>query len=219
MNKKNATPWPTKAVMQQIYDQHLWGGNGYDFYSGEGSHNLRIITPYLEGIITFLKSHEKPLVVCDLGCGDFNVGQHFTKYTKTYIGIDIVDALIERNKILFKEQGLNFYCLDATKDDLPVADCVIVRQVLQHLSNNEIETILKKLSAYKYIILTEHVPVGEFVSNKDILTGQGIRLKYNSGVTISEPPFNFKFKHEKRLEDVFLKNNKGRIATVIYQTY
>jgi len=36
MSRKPKKPWPTKAVMQQIYEQHLWGGKDFDFYSGEG---------------------------------------------------------------------------------------------------------------------------------------------------------------------------------------
>ena len=65
------------------------------------------------------------------------------KYTKKYIAVDIVENLIERNKTLFKEDNLEFHCLDIVEDDLPKADCIILRQVLQHLSNAEIETIVK----------------------------------------------------------------------------
>ena len=187
-------PWPTKAVMTQIYDMKLWGGKGLDFYSGFGSHNPEIINPYLDAITTFLKSFSKPLVVCDLGCGDFNIGKHLTKHTSKYIAIDIVENLIDRNKALYKTNNLEFHCLDITKDELPSGDCIILRQVLQHLSNAEIQQILKKLNIYKYIILTEHIPLGDFTPNKDIISGQGIRLKQNSGVDILEAPFNFEFK-------------------------
>ena len=88
--------------MKQIYDLNLWGGSSFDFYSGEGSHNPNITVPYLESVIAFLKSLDEPLSVCDLGCGDFNIGQYLVKYTKKYIGVDIVENLIERNKKLFK---------------------------------------------------------------------------------------------------------------------
>jgi len=65
---------------------------------------------------------------------------------------------------------------------LPKADCVILRQVLQHLSNEEIKNILAKLYNYKYLILTEHLPLRDFIPNEDIISGQGIRIKHNSGV-------------------------------------
>ena len=215
-NNKSKPPWPTKDAMTQIYDMHLWGGKEHDFYSGEGSHNAKIIVPYLEAVTAFLKSHNNALTVCDLGCGDFNIGKHLTKHTKKYFAVDIVEQLIERNTSEFKADHLNFYCLDIAKDELPKADGIILRQVFQHLSNSEIQHIIKKLLHYKYIIITEHVPLGSFIPNKDIISGQGIRLKQNSGVDVSKAPFNLTFKEEKNLNEIVLENNKGRIVTTLY---
>ena len=177
MSKNPKTPWPTKDAMKQVYNLHLWGGKEHDFYSGEGSHDPNIVNPYLESVTAFLSAHNNMLTVCDLGCGDFNIGKQLTNYTKKYIAIDIVEELIERNKTLFKDENLEFHCLDIVEGDLPKADCIILRQVLQHLSNTEIQKIVKKLSHYKYVILTEHLPIGKFIPNKDIISGQGIRLK------------------------------------------
>lgn len=213
MPKKQQTPWPTKAVMQQIYEQHLWGGHNSDFYSGEGSHRPEIITPYIEAVSNFLKSKNNNLSVLDLGCGDFNIGKHLAPFSKTYAGVDIVESLIERNKSKFKADDLEFYVLDISKDELPKADCIILRQVLQHISNTEIKNILKKLIHFKYIILTEHLPVGKFTPNKDKITSQGIRLKQNSGVDISAEPFCLKVKSKKVLNEFVLKDNKGVIQT------
>lgn len=208
-------PWPTKAAMTQIYEQHLWGGKSFDFYSGEGSHNSEIVIPYIEVVTSFLESHENNLIVCDLGCGDFNVGKHLTNHTKTYIAVDIVEALIQRNKTTFKDSELDFQCLDIAKDKLPIADCVILRQVLQHLSNAEIQSVVNKLKGYKYIILTEHIPNGNFTPNKDIISGQGIRLKHNSGVDLLKPPFNLKVNKTSILNTIILAENKGQIVTTL----
>ena len=218
-NRKIKTPWPTKAVMKQIYEKHLWGGEGFDFYSGEGSHNPEIVAPYISAVAAFLKANNNPLAVCDLGCGDFNIGHQLIKHTKKYIAVDIVDVLIERNKSLFSANHLEFHCLDISKDKLPKADCVILRQVLQHLSNKAIQTIVERLSKYKYIILTEHIPNGEFTPNKDIISGQGIRLKYNSGVDVLKAPFNLKAKQATILNEAVLENGKGQIITALYQLF
>ncbi|XCF06917.1 class I SAM-dependent methyltransferase [Tamlana crocina] len=217
MGKK--TPWPTKAVMEQIYDMHLWGGTDFDFYSGEGSHDPEIINPYLETVTAFLKSFSNPLTVCDLGCGDFNIGKHLYQHTKKYTGVDIVENLIERNKTLFPESHLEFLCLDIAKGDLPPADFIMLRQVLQHLSNGEVLAITKKLANYKYIILTEHLPTGDFIPNKDIISGQGIRIKQNSGVDILKAPFNLKIKAEQHFGEYIFDNNKGRIVTKLYEMF
>lgn len=205
--------------MVQIYEQHLWGGQQFDYYSGFGSHNPKLVEPYLEAVIDFLRLFQPFLTVCDLGCGDFNIGRHLIKYTSNYIGIDIVESLIERNKLKFRAENLEFKCLDISKDKLPKADCVILRNVLQHLSNAEIQNILYKLKNYKYLILTEHLPSKEFVPNTDIIAGQGIRLKKNSGVDILQHPFHFQIKNEKTLLKLELTDDKGIIVTMLYEVF
>ena len=219
MTKKIKKPWPIENVMNQIYEMNLWGGEDSDFYSGTGSHDSKIIDPYLKVLIAFLESQNKSLIICDLGCGDFNIGKHLTPYSKKYVAIDIVENLINRNKKLYKADHLEFQCLDIINDNLPSGDCIILRQVLQHLSNQDIKKIVNKISAYKYIILTEHLPLSNFTPNKDIISGQGIRLKLNSGVNILKPPFNLEIKLEKQLEEHILESNKGRIVTTLFQVF
>ncbi len=217
--KKSKKPWPTKNAMKQIYEQKLWGSNDTAFYSGEGSHRIDIIDPYIEVLTSFLNSHQEPLTICDLGCGDFNVGKELPKYTKKYIAVDIVPDLIAYNEEKFKEENLEFHCLDIAKDDVPVGNCAILRQVLQHLSNSEIKRIVNKLYAFNYVIVTEHVPIGNFVPNKNIVSGQGIRLKKQSGVNLLAPPFNFKVKKEKQLTSFSDSNHKGVIRTILYEVF
>jgi 2-polyprenyl-3-methyl-5-hydroxy-6-metoxy-1,4-benzoquinol methylase len=217
--KKIKQPWPTKKVMEQIYDLNLWGSNNTEFYSGFGSHNTDLVEPYVTVVSKFLTSFNTPITVLDLGCGDFNIGSQLVKHTKKYIAVDIVEDLINHNKSNFKADNLEFQCLDIAKDHLPKADCVIIRQVLQHLSNKEVQDILNKLVNYKYIILTEHIPEGNFVPNKDIISGQGIRLKKQSGLDILKSPFRFNIKYKKELFCYSLGTNKGLIKTMFCQIF
>ena len=212
-------PWPTKAAMEQVYDLNLWGGNTSDFYSGAGSHQPEILTPYTDVVISFLTSFKSPLVVCDLGCGDFNVGKELVSYTQKYVAVDIVTDLITRNKEKFVETNLEFLCLDIAADDLPVGDCALIRQVLQHLSNAEVAKIAAKLTAFKYVIITEHLPEGDFIPNTDIISGQGIRLKKQSGINLLAAPFHMKVEEEKELLSVRLANGKGIIVTTLYKMF
>lgn len=216
MDKKIKKPWPTKKAMEQVYELNLWGSNNTEFYSGSGSHQPEIITPYIDVVRAFLKTFKTPITVCDLGCGDFNIGKQLVPFTKNYIAVDIVSNLIEHNTKTFKAANLEFRCLDIAVDNLPTADCVILRQVLQHLSNKEVQSIVNKLENYKYIILTEHLPSGNFTPNKDIISGQGIRIKKQSGIDLLAAPFNLKVKVEKQLLSYVLKDNKGIIVTTLY---
>ncbi len=219
-NKKHIKvkkPWPTKNAMEQIYEKNLWGSNQLSFYSGIGSHHPDIVNPYIEVLTYFLKSFKNPIVVCDLGCGDFNIGKQLVKYTKKYVAVDIVTNLIKHNKEKYKVENLEFQCLDIAEDSLPPGDCAILRQVLQHLSNEEVQRIASKLNNFKYVILTEHIPKGDFIPNKDIISGQGIRLKKQSGLNLLVTPFNLKVKEEKQLLSIALNDNKGLIVTTLYR--
>ena len=211
--------WPTIAVMQQVYQDKLWGTNGCDFYSGEGSHHPILIEPYVDKMVSFLRSFPDPISVCDLGCGDFNIGRRLAPFTKRYVAVDIVPELIAFNHNHFSDKNVVFQCLDIAKKDLPKSDCAILRQVLQHLSNDEVAQIIKKLAQYKYVILTEHLPEGEFAPNIDIISGQGIRLKKQSGLDLLKPPFSM---HVKKTEVMLSQSpisHPGIIMTTLLQLF
>lgn len=216
ISEKSKKPWPTKEAMEQIYAINLWGGEKEEFYSGEGSHAPKIVEPYLETLIKMLTSFDPFLTVCDLGCGDFNVGKELFQYSKNFIAVDIVPDLIEHNKVKFKSDNLEFQCLDIANDDLPSGECAILRQVLQHLSNAEIMKIVSKLKNYKYIVLTEHLPFGPFQPNVDIISGQGIRLKKKSGVDLLAEPFNLQIKETRELLRINLDKSKGILLTTLF---
>ena len=197
----------------------LWGDNRSEFYSGIGSHHPELVEPYIEAVKSFLTSFETPLVVCDLGCGDLNVGKELVEHSRKFVAVDIVEELIERNRNMFKDGNLEFHCLDIASDELPSGDCALLRQVLQHLSNHEVKRVVSKLAAYKYVILTEHLPEGDFTPNKEIISGQGIRLKKQSGVDLLAAPFNLKIKEEKHLLTVPARQAKGIIVTTLYKMF
>lgn len=218
-NKKTKQPWSTKKAMEQVYEMKLWGSNNTNFYSGEGSHHPDFVNAYLSVLQPFLASFENPITVCDLGCGDFNIGKELVSFSEKYIAIDIVKDLIDYNAKKFTADNLEFQCLDIATDDLPFGDCAIIRQVLQHISNAEVQNVLHKLTTFKYIILTEHLPEGDFIPNKDMISGQGIRLKKQSGLDILAAPFHFKVEDQKQLLSYKLPNYKGVVVTTLFKVF
>lgn len=221
MSLRKKTPWQTKAVMTQIYDLGFWGKGSVEdkFYSGDGSHDPKIIEPYIQFVQEFLQSFKEKISLVDLGCGDFNVGKNFVQFTQKYFALDVVEELIAYNSQKFNFPNIEFLSLDIVKNDLPKADCAIIRQVLQHLSNKEIGLLIPKLAQYQYIILTEHIPDGDFIANKDIITGQGIRLKQNSGVDLTKEPFNLKPLKSTTILQSKSSKYKGVIETKLYQMF
>lgn len=189
LREKNAT-LSTQEIFTAIYSNNSWGGDKGTFCSGSGS-RLDVAGPYCECVKKFV-SDNKINSVLDIGCGDFSVGKQLQMPNVKYIGVDIVASLIVRNAELFGSTSIEFQCLNAIDDQLPQADLVLVRQVLQHLSNDQIAKVVAKLSSYRYVMVTEHYPAPEvkIVPNLDKPHGGDTRIPDNSAVYLNQPPFN-----------------------------
>jgi hypothetical protein len=184
-------------IFAQVYAAGTWGGEpGQDYFSGSGSHRPECLLPYVEAVRRFAASFSPPLDAADLGCGDFNVGQRIRDCFGAYRARDVVPALIERNREHFAGLDVDFACSDIAAEPLPPGDLVMIRQVLQHLSNREIAAIAAKLCQYRFAIVTEHVPAKPgFTANIDKPTSARVRMGRagigipDSGVVLTEPPF------------------------------
>jgi hypothetical protein len=204
----------TPQVFDKIYADGLWGDG--DVNSGPGSRVAEIVAPYVSVVRQFLASFPAPVDVVDLGCGDFFVGSKLRDCCKSYIACDVVPSVIARNRARYP--GTEFRVLDITTDEVPAADVVMLRQVLQHLSNAEIARVVPQLERkFKYLVLTEHLPAAErFQPNIDKPTGVDIRPQANgSGVVLTSPPFNLQVIEERRLCEA--PYTDGRIVTTLYR--
>lgn len=201
----------------KIYDEKRWGNSKETkFFSGRGSHDENIVAPYVKVMVKLIQGRNQTLL--DLGCGDFNVGSKLAPFSKDYIAADIVEKLIIYNSKKFAHLlNTKFIKLSISEDLWPSADVVILRQVLQHLSNQEIIKIIPNFYNYKHVIITEAIPITEFEANKENFTGPDIRLSINSGIVLDLPPFNLKYLNKIILLDVFDERDKAIIRTVLYE--
>jgi hypothetical protein len=186
-----------RAVFDRVYRSSAWAHDAAvddEFNSGTGSHNDAIVGPYVSAVRQFIRTEwgDAQPVIVDLGCGDFTVGKQLVESCQRYVGVDIVPSLIERNRSRYSNLSVSFQCLDVVSDDLPAGDLCLIRQVLQHLSNDDIAHVLGKLKQYREVLITEHVPSPKMLSrpNRDKKTGPEIRLYWASGVYIDQPPFD-----------------------------
>jgi SAM-dependent methyltransferase len=205
---QNATFYKRLSVgeaFSTIYQSHAWGSRpDRPFCSGDGSIREEVVGPYCEMIRAFIENHDIKRVV-DLGCGDFGVGSRLIGPEIAYTGVDVVPDLISYNQEHFGSPSVEFQCLNIIEDDLPPGDLCLVRQVLQHLSNIQIQQTLKSLSRYQYVIVTEHVYAGVGLRrNLDKPQGPGTRIPKRSGVFLESPPFN---RSAKLLLEVQLAEN------------
>lgn len=195
----------------------MGGGKG-TFFSGTGTANPNT-SIYLDNLIAFIKEH-KVQKILDIGCGDFSIMKQLTERVNVdYIGGDVVEDLIQHHQEKFQNTSTHFIKLNAIEDDLPDAELVTIRQVLQHLNNNQIQTILDKVAKFKYVLITEHVPITDNAEyNLDKIAGPHIRMRVNSGVFIDKPPFNIKnstILFEYREDDKV----KNKLVPAVIRTY
>jgi hypothetical protein len=215
---------PVHKVFTEVYRRHLWG-EGQDkipFCSGHGS-DKEVAEPYVQGVKQFIDTHGITSVV-DLGCGDFRVGSCLVRPRLFYHGVDIVKDLIYSNSKRYSSANIQFSCRDVINDELPISDLCLIRQVLQHLSNDQVARILERCEQYPYVIVTEHLPdpTKPWTPNLDIHHGSNTRVDRGSGLYLDLPPFNrpiasvlteVKLENNTIIRSVLLVNDKTKSRT------
>lgn len=210
-----------EEIFTKIYKEDLWGSleskdNNKSFYSGPGSYNNTAVE-YVELISNYINSNEINSIT-DIGCGDFNIGSQICQRIKSvkYTGVDIVPSLIERNLLNYSTDKINFICANALKDEIPVSDLLLIRQVFQHLSNEDIALIIKNVFPnFKYIIITEQQIKEKLLIKKNLNkpSGPGTRISLNSSVFLQDKPFCLRTKLILSAEDE--SNKKAEINSFL----
>lgn len=198
---EEAQAWSKGRSLQEafegIYAEGKWGrapdGVAQRFWSGNGS-KPEYSLPYERFVADFLDRHSEIKTVVDIGCGDFQVsGRMLARLGRRidYTGCDIVRPLIDHHTQAHAGPDRRFQVVNAVEEDPPRGDLVIIRQILQHLSNAQIARVLERARRlYGAAIITESLPVPAGAPNLDIVHGIATRIALGSGVWIEKPPFD-----------------------------
>ena len=145
-----------RTIFERIYAEGLWGkddaGKGT---SGPGS-TLEATKLYRAFLQDFLAANHIRSVV-DAGCGTWEFSRAIDWSGIDYTGLDIVASVIEADQRRFGAPNIHFAVADIVRDDLPPADLLIVKDVLQHLSNADIHRFLAQLPRYRHVLLVNGV--------------------------------------------------------------
>lgn len=170
----------TQSRFTEIYEKGAWGAKDF---SGSGS-TIESTLEYVTMLKNFMKSNNIRSVV-DLGCGDWQFSKCIDWEGIDYLGIDVVPHMIEKANRNFAKSNIRFLHANGSEYEMPSADLLICKDVLQHLPNKEILKILAQLPKYKYCLLTNDAnPITNFNFNQDIPIGDYRPLD------LSRPPFN-----------------------------
>ena len=181
------------TVFSEIYETNAW--RDPESVSGRGSTLARtnIITSRLPLLLQELNAKS----LLDAACGDFNWMRYVDLGSIEYIGVDIVPALIDRNRQLYQTDQRTFAVHDITRDRLPDADVILCRDCLIHLSCKSIKATISnfKQTSATHLLCTTHTTITE---NIDCPDGSW------RNINLLLPPFNFPQPVKSIVEDAEL---------------
>jgi hypothetical protein len=178
--KQQGKELSTEETFREIFKSNHWSGDVS--VSGQGSDDVQtreisIQIPKLVktlGVKTFV----------DVPCGDFHWFSKMELELESYIGGDIIAEIVERNSRMYENGQRKFMKTDIIHDPLPVADLLLCRDCLVHLSFEDIQKAIRNIiKSDNTYLLTTTFP--ECQENKDIVTGDW-RI-----INLEKPPFNF----------------------------
>jgi len=108
--------------------------------SGSGS-TLEITREYRAYIEDFIKKHAVNSVI-DVGCWDWSYSSAIDWGDASYLGVDIASDVIVPVRKKYETGKIKFQVGDIT-EELPAADLLISKDVLQHLFNDLIHKFIK----------------------------------------------------------------------------
>jgi hypothetical protein len=192
-------------AFDEVYRLGMWKQGGA--YSGLGSEGP-LADRYVELVLDYAARYNLRTAV-DGGCGDFSVGSRLAPSFDRYIALDASGRIIETNRKRYADltkQHVSFGIADMTSMVFPQVDLILIRQVLQHLTNAQIERILANIEAsdWRRVLITEevHDPRNNEMPNLD-LPSHTIRTRasFGSGVFVDKEPFNRSAKRIAIIED------------------
>jgi hypothetical protein len=142
----------------KVFLDTVWGPPGYE--SGSGGDPI-FARPYLDFVSQYIEERGIKSVL-DLGCGDGRLTEAMDWHDASYTGMDI-------------KLGH-----DILTDELPDADLVLVKDVLQHWSNADIQAMHSRLMRFPAVLITNSILPN---TNQDIVTGQW------RGLNLTQDPF------------------------------
>jgi len=190
-------------VFSRIYRDNVWG-NG----SGWGS-SIEFAQAYVNFINEFLQSNEIKSVL-DIGCGDWQFSRFIEWGKVRYVGIDVVEGVIEENKKTFLKPGVEFLRCSAEDMDMSQFELILIKDVLQHLPSERVHAVIDRvcLSGCRFCLITNDV--AETPSrNADIEIGG------HRDLDVSLPPFSMKCERVLRFwskEALLWEDKKGRVT-------
>ena len=191
-----------KNEFSNIYRKSIWGGKDkYEGRSKSGSGSSLEVTSNLRLKLVDIIKRYNIKTFLDAPCGDMKWMEEILDYIENYIGVDIVNDIVEENKRKFIGfNNIKLKCVDLLQDDIDKADLIFCRDCIQHLSNLEAQLLINNMikSGSKYLLISTH-------SNESNDNRYKEKYSQAKALNLEKPPFNFPHPLEYLEEETFDK--------------
>ena len=152
--------------------------------------------------------------VLDMPCGDFLWFYEIIKHKNiNYVGVDIVEELIEANKAKYQNKNFSFFCDDIINFNTNERfDLILIRDLFIHIQNSDIKKIIQNIGEmdFSYVALNSY----NNKINRDVVVGK------HRKVNLLIEPFNLvkPLEYFKDYEDdkyIFLYEKKYFIQNLV----
>jgi 2-polyprenyl-3-methyl-5-hydroxy-6-metoxy-1,4-benzoquinol methylase len=169
----------------KVYSKNLFFGAESRSGRGSDSDQTRVLKLALPPLLKSLGVS----TILDVPCGDLNWMKGVDLLGIRYTGADIVSDLVENLNTQYSGSGKHFVVLDVVRQELPQAfDAIFCRDLLVHLSTDEIIEVLRKFKASgsKYLLTTHFTEPRKYKSLPLFSRGVGWRP-----INFTLKPFSF----------------------------
>jgi hypothetical protein len=148
--------------------------------------------------------------VLDCPCGDFNWMKNVNLSNVNYLGLDIVQEIVDNNNRLYSNPNIRFEQHDIISKAPPKADLVICRDLLFHLTNDQQVSVINNFRAanIKYIITTTYPWVA---ANNDLTDEERAAQWGFRQINVELPPISLGSPIEILKENQYCQNRNQRM--------
>ncbi len=171
-----------RTKFSKVYEENLFGGSVSR--SGEGSNLVQ--TEIIRKDLPRMLKNLSLKTFLDAPCGDWYWMKEIDLGVEHYIGVDIVEKIIQKNNKNYGNATRIFFNADISRDPLPKMDLIFCRDCLVHLSFYDSIKIIEnfKRSGSRYILMTTFL---NRTGNSDLVGENSFWRPLNMQLA----PFNF----------------------------
>jgi len=171
----------------EIYDKKKWGSKDGKGSSGSGSNISPDTKWYIDLLMKYIKKTES-ISICDVGCGDWEFSKTIDWSGLHYVGIDCVKSVIDDNINKYQKDNIRFFHTDA-KCIPSRYDFVILKDVIQHWTDEQIDEILPQIiNSNSYVLLVNGYKFGRTPEKNDWTTRVLDKVYHYHPVDVTKKP-------------------------------